>query len=321
MPICLPSLKKVICPRGNKLKKYAIILLLAACLTFYGCAEFTGIVAGGAAMAAGADSGTAAQVAKGVSKGVATFDEAKKAADALTPENEYYLGRAVAANIAAKYTIYPNASVEKYVNKICTAIVINSPKPDIYKGYHVAILDTDEINAFATPGGHIFVTRGLISCASNEDALASVIAHEVAHIQLRHALTAIRNARYVNAAVSGALAGVGEGMGGNAKELANIMGDSVNEVITTLVVNGFSKSQELDADNTALSLLVSAGYQPSGIAEMLQALKQKQKGGQGFGKTHPSPDERLKAVDKNIGKYKVADTSSYRVSRYKTATK
>ncbi|MDR2701231.1 MAG: M48 family metalloprotease [Spirochaetaceae bacterium] len=306
---------------------FLLILAFSISSSFLSCesmdsslkGNLAGTGAGILAGALGADSDTAARIAQGVSKGVATFDESKKAADSLTPENEYYLGRAVAANIAAKYNIYSNAALQTYLDKICNTLVINSPNPDIYKGYHVAILDTMEINAFATPGGHIFVTRGLIACASNEDALASVIAHEIAHIQLRHALTSIRNARYVNAAVSGALAGIGEGVGGNAKELASVMSDSVNEVITTLVVNGFSKAQELEADATALSLLAGAGYQPSGIVEMLQSLKQKQQGSQGFGKTHPSPDERIANVNRNMGKYTVADTRVFRVSRYNSA--
>jgi predicted Zn-dependent protease len=273
-----------------------------------------GILAG----ALGVNDDAANRIAQGVSKGVATFDESKKAADSLTPENEYYLGRAVAANISARYKIYSNPEMQKYLSKICDTIVINSPRPDIFKGYSIAILDTTEINAFATPGGHIFVTRGLIDCASNEDALAGVIAHEIAHIQLRHALTSIRNARYVNAAISGALAGTAEAVGGSgAKELASVMSDSVNEVVTTMVVNGFSQAQELEADATALSLLASAGYQPSGLTEMLQALKQKQQGSAGFGKTHPSPDTRLTNVNKNIGKYTVADTRTFRVPRYK----
>ena len=266
-----------------------------------------------AADAAGIDS---AQVDRAVT-GVASFADSVKAADNLTPENEYYLGRAVAAKIAGTYKIYRDPALETYLNKICQTIVISSPRPDIYNGYHVAILDTDEINAFATPGGHIFVTRGLIACAGNEDALAAVIAHEIAHIQLRHALTSIRNARYVNAAVSGALAGAG-GAGGNVKELAGIMGDSVNEVITTMVVNGFSPAQEFEADTTALSLLAAAGYQPAGLLEMLEVLKQKQGNNKtaGFGKTHPSPAERITKVKKNIGKYKVPDTRNYRTKRF-----
>jgi predicted Zn-dependent protease len=263
-------------------------------------------------------------VVSGLIKGVATFADAKKAADSLTPENEYYLGRAVAANIAGIYEVDRSPALQTYLNKICSTIVINSPRPDIFSGYHVAILKTNEINAFATPGGHIFVTRGLIACASNEDALASVIAHEIAHIQLQHALTSIRNARYVNAAVSGTLAGVGEAAGGGlVSELTGIMSESVNEIITTMVVKGFSKKDELEADETALSLLASAGYQPSGLMEMLDLLKEKQGNDKtkGFGKTHPTPAERITAANKVIGKYKVDDTRSYRTNRYGVATR
>ena len=298
------------------MKKYifSIIVLIVGLSSVYAQPKFLQDAAQKAADAVGAGSEKIDRVATAV----ATFAESKKAADNLTPENEYYLGRAVAANIAGAYKIYRNQALQIYLNKICAAIVINSPRPDIYNGYHVAILDTDEINAFATPGGHIFVTRGLIACASNEDALAAVIAHEIAHIQLQHALTSIRNARYVKAAISGGLAGIGNAAGGNVAEITGIMSDSVNEVITTLISNGFSKKQELEADATALSLLAAAGYQPSGILEMLEALKQKQGNNKtsGFGKTHPSPAERITAVKKNLGKHKVADTRSSRTRRF-----
>jgi len=266
---------------------------------------------------AGGNSPATRAIIKGAT---ATYEESKKASENLTPENEYYLGRAVAAQIAARYPIYNDPDIQNYLNNILNTIVINAPfqkdaKPP-YKGYHVAILDSDEINAFATPGGHIFVTRGLVACAPNEDALASVLAHEVSHVRLRHAVTAIRNARYTNALLSGAA----EGLGGNAKELANMLGDSVNEIITTLMINGFSKSQEFEADATAISLLAAAGYKPSSINEVLETLKQKQHGGKGFGKTHPSPAERIAAVNKNLGKYNVEDTASFRAKRFSDIT-
>ena len=98
------------------------------------------------------------------------------------------------------------------------------------------------------------------------------------------------------------------------------MGESVNEMITTLVVKGFSPSQELEADAMALSLLSAAGYKPSGLLDMLEVLKQKQGNNKkaGFGKTHPSPADRITAAKKNIGKYKVEDTSSFRTKRFET---
>src|SRR5574344_2492121 len=113
----------------------------------------------------------------------------------ITPEQEYYIGRAVAGTILEKYNVYNSEKMQKYLNEICSAIVINSDKPVLYKGYYVAILDTDEVNAFATSGGHILVSRGLLSCAESEDARAAGIAHEVSHIQLQHSIKAIKSSR------------------------------------------------------------------------------------------------------------------------------
>jgi len=175
---------------------------------------------------------------------------------------------------------------------------------------------TEEINAFATPGGHIFLTRGLINCAGSEDALAAVIAHEVAHIQLRHALTSIRNAGYADAAISGALAGIQSKKDIDINEIMNILGISVDEIIEKMIVNGFSGDQELEADTKALSLLASAGYEPSSLLGMLEVLRKNQKGKEGFGKTHPAPSVRIVAVRKELKKHKVPDTQSYRVVRF-----
>ncbi|GHV18685.1 hypothetical protein FACS189493_8230 [Spirochaetia bacterium] len=102
--------------------------------------------------------------------------------------------RAVAADILTRYHLYtqkPQAA--EYLNHICAAITINSPMPDMYNGYHAAILDSPELNAFAATGGHIFVCRGLLASLTGEDAVAAVLAHEIAHIQLRHSEELIKN--------------------------------------------------------------------------------------------------------------------------------
>jgi predicted Zn-dependent protease len=255
--------------------------------------------------------------ARGVSAGLSEYAERAKAAENLTPENEYYIGRAVAANIINQYKLYNgDPALTSYLNKICGAITVNSPKPEIWNGYHVAILETQEINAFATSGGHIFLTRGLIACASSEDALASVIAHEVAHIQLQHSLLAIKSSRYREAALSGVLAGISAGAGTDVKELASILNESVGEIVNTMIRSGYDRAQEFEADTLALALLASAGYEPSSILGMLHSLQQKQTGGSGFGKTHPSPADRIANVNKSLRKYSVADTTSFRKQRY-----
>lgn len=242
-----------------------------------------------------------------------------KAFENITPEQEYYIGRAVAANIAEQYTPFTkNANLTAYLNRICRSIVVNSPRPDLYNGYHVMILDSEEINAFATSGGHIFVTRGLLRSAASEDALAAIIAHEIAHIQLQHSLKAIKNSRINNALVvtgssAASIATQGTGLG----ELTDVFTESVGEVVTTMVTKGYSRDQEFEADNLALALMAASGYEPSSLIEMLRVLQKNQAShAGGFNSTHPSPDNRIKNAEKSIGKYKVADTRGYRQERF-----
>lgn len=241
------------------------------------------------------------------------------AAEEINPEQEYYIGRAVAANILSTYKIWNGSpALTTYLNRICMTIAINSPRPDIFNGYHVAILDSNEVNAFATPGGHIFITRGLIATAKSEDALAAVIAHEIAHIQLKHGIKAIKNSRITNAIlVTGTEVAGASGM--NLGELTSVLTESVNEIVQTLVTNGYSRDQEYEADNTALALLASAGYKPQALIEMLQALPSS--GSSGFGKTHPQPSQRVTNANKSINKHKVTDTTASRTARFETATR
>jgi predicted Zn-dependent protease len=240
------------------------------------------------------------------------------AAEQITPEQEYYIGRAVAANILSSYTIWNgNQTLTNYLNSICAAITINSQRPYIYNGYHVAILDSNEINAFATSGGHIFVTRGLINTAKSEDALAAVIAHEVAHIQLQHSIKAIRTSRITQALIATGASTVGVMSGKDVNELTSVFNESVGDIFQTMVNNGYSQAQEFAADNNALSLLASAGYNPSGLIDMLSELRTVQSNNSGgFSKTHPSPTRRIANAEMFVDSYKVADARSYRQARF-----
>jgi len=242
------------------------------------------------------------------------------AVEDITPEQEYYIGRAVAANLLTTYSLWKNnPTLTAYLNKICNVIVINSSKPDIYNGYHVVILDSNEINAFATSGGHIFITRSLISSAKSEDALAGVIAHEIAHIQLQHSIKAIKTSRITNALMVTGASVTGVVTGYDVNELTSVFNESVGDIVNTLVNNGYSQSQEFEADAKAISLLTAAGYNPSGLIDMLKELEKTQKNSSGgFNKTHPSPEKRLDAAEKALAKQpKVTDTSSYRRARFK----
>ena len=287
------------------------IVLLSACQSM---AAGVGVAAQVAGDFGVIDQGTASTI-------VGAADALGKALEEITPSQEYYIGRAVGANILTNYKIYNGApALTAYLNKICNAIVINSPKPELYAGYHVAILDSTEINAFSTSGGHVFVTRGLIAVANSEDTLAAVIAHEVAHVQLQHSLKSIKSSRFANAVVETGNAASTVLTGSQLKELTETFGVSVDEAVNA-INNGYSQTQEYDADTLALSLMASAGYDPASLITMLTSLREKQgnQTGSGFGKTHPSPERRIASANKSLPNYKVEDTKSFRATRYKAA--
>ena len=239
-----------------------------------------------------------------------------KANEEITPSQEYYIGRAVGANILVTYKLQTNKpALVAYANNICNALVINSERPEIYNGYHVNILDSDEINAFATPGGHIFITRSLIASATSEDTLAAVIAHEIGHIQLQHGLNAIKSDRKFQAglATANALASL---KGKDLEEVTSNFGVSVDGIVNVLN-KGYSRDQEFEADTKAMELLAKAGYEPSSLIDVLRVLEKTQSAHSGgFNSTHPTPTQRIANAQKTVGNYKVTDTRSYRQARF-----
>ncbi|MCL2230492.1 MAG: M48 family metalloprotease [Treponema sp.] len=242
------------------------------------------------------------------------------AAENVTPEQEYYIGRAVAANILSTYRLWGgDPNLVSYLNLICAAIVINSPNPSLFNGYQVAILDSNEVNAFATSAGHIFVTRGLINVTKTEDDLASVIAHEVAHIQLRHGINSIKSSRMTEALFITATAGIGNAMGMDVTELSDVFGESVGEIIQTMVGSGYSREQEYEADIAAMYLLASAGYHPSALINMLNELNTVHTSGSGFNKTHPAPRSRIYFAQRAVNRFDVADNRLERQQRFNDA--
>ena len=237
----------------------------------------------------------------------------------FTPEDEYYLGRAVAANILAAYEPYTaNPELTRYLNRICQTIVINSVQPVIFKDYSVLVLDSGEFNAFSSPGGHIFVTSFLVETAASEDMLAAVIAHELAHVMLKHSISIIDEFR-LNDEMA-ALAEKARDFSGNTEAATRLMSfrNSVSAVIDALFKNGYSRAQEFEADREAAALLAAAGYYPAALVEMLKLLQQvepSQK--ERFNTTHPSPEQRIANVSGWINRYRVEDNRSYRVRRFK----
>lgn len=211
----------------------------------------------------------------------------------FSPEEEYYLGRAVSASILERYRPYQNYEVHQYLNSVLQVLVAVSDKPETFNGYRVQVLDSEELNAMAAPGGFIFITRGFLKVIPNEEALAAVLAHEVAHIVHGHGVEAISQSNLSKAFLLLGKEGVQEFSGGITSELTAAFGESVTDVTSSLLEKGYSRTQEYAADAYATELLARAGYNPQGIQMMLTAVEAEQENRSGgWMSSHPKSSAR-----------------------------
>ena len=219
------------------------------------------------------------------------------AGEEFTPEQEYYIGRSVSATILDRYRPLKNKALTSYVNQLGQSLAMFSDRPQTFKGYHFLVLDSEEINAFAAPGGFIFVTKGMLRCCRTEDALAAVLAHEISHVTLGHGIQAIEDSRTTQAFTSLAAIGAKTMTSGQLGELTDLFADSLKDITDTMIVNGYSKDYEFEADATAVALLARAGYPRSALVQMLQVMSQRLvPGGTDFAHTHPQPQERIEEL-------------------------
>lgn len=290
--------------------------------------------AGALAVAAAALLGGCAAISQGVAAvgqatGTLTPEQAQavvktgeafgKAMEQITPEQEYYVGRAVGATILQQYKPYNNEAANLYLNQLGQTIAAASDRPETFKGYHFLIMDTEEINAFAAPGGFIFVSRGMIRLCRNEDELAAVLAHEVGHVQLKHAIGAISNSRWTSAFTI-LTAEAGKNLGGQAlKDLTQAFEGSISDISKKLITSGYARGQERDADKVAVTIMPRLGYNPAALVTVLENMTSKVKPEAGFGKTHPPPDDRVKDIRALIGNAAPAAAPAARQQRFAKA--
>jgi predicted Zn-dependent protease len=262
------------------------------------------LLAGCAGLGSGSLLGTVTDVATDPNKSAAvvqTVQAVQTASQEITPEQEYYIGRAVAANILSTRKVWDDTKATNYLNVLERALSLYSDRPETFGGYHLLIMDSDEINAFSAPGGLILVSRGLLRCATNEGMVAAILAHETSHVVLKHGLKAISTARWTAAVQAGVNAGIQVAGSEQTKQLTGVFKDSVNDITNTMVNSGYSRELEFQADQMALVIMKRAGYDPRAFDDMLNLMKTKLKpGGTDFAKTHPDPKDRAAAVEKTL---------------------
>jgi len=295
-----------------------IVILILFGTVFSGCKALEAITKVGTTAAA-ATGVISVQQADSINKSSSAVG---KAMEKLTPENEYYIGRAVAATLLQTNKPYNNPALNKYLNLLGQTLAAASDKPETFGGYHFLAMDTDEINAFAAPGGLILVSRGLLRCCKNEDALAAVLAHEVGHIQGEHAINAIKKSRLTTVFTTLALEAGKSLSGSDVAALTSALEGSISDITSTLVNSGYARKFEKQADMIAVTIMTRLGYNPTGLKDMLTEMGSRiKKHKSGFAKTHPDPRDRIKAIVPLLEGYGPVVSPGARQVRFKKAMK
>ncbi|MDX6768554.1 MAG: M48 family metalloprotease [Elusimicrobiota bacterium] len=224
-----------------------------------------------------------------VGKGVTAL---RKGVEEISESEEYYIGRAVSAQILARYKPWRNEGANLYAQKVLQTVAMASDRPDTYKGWHVQLLDSDEVNAFAAPGGFVFLTRGMVKRAKTEDELAGVLAHEVAHVVKKHGLKTIQTARLTSAFTLLGSEAAKSYTPQQVQQLTSAFEGAVEDVVNKLVVNGYSRDKEYESDRLGAAYAKAANYDPNALKAFLARLGADDKGG-GMFKTHPSSAKRV----------------------------
>jgi predicted Zn-dependent protease len=207
-------------------------------------------------------------------------------------EEENRIGRQISGNLLGAVPLVRDDTLQRYVNLVGNWVALQSGRKDIT--WRFGVLDTEDINAFAAPGGYIFVTKGLYRLLNNEAELAGVLGHEIAHVTKKHHLKVLKQSSLI-----GALGQVASSKAQNSDQLVqNLIGNGAE-----IMARGLDKNAEYEADRVGMVFAARAGYEPWGLPEVLQdmaALPAKDARTSLLFKTHPLPADRLAMLGESV---------------------
>lgn len=284
----------------NKLAR-SIVSLLASGLVvagvLTGCTEFQQVAEGVARQTGG-------ERAAGLVRGGSSL------ASGLLPigfEEEQSIGAALALQVLARYNgVYDQPELTRYVNLVGRAVALTSDRPNIE--YHFAILNHDSINAFATPAGYVFITKGILRQIHNEAELAVVLGHEISHISEKHILEVMQRSKQ--------LAGVSEAGLAAAGQNPAVFKGLMDQIGKKLLDEGLDQNKELDADRIGVIFAARVGYDPNASVVLLQRLRTLKGDDQAFFKTHPNFSSRIEEAQKGLRTLKQPLTGAILAQRF-----
>jgi predicted Zn-dependent protease len=210
-----------------------------------------------------------------------------------TPEQERRIGKQVSGDLLGAVPLVRDDKLQRYVNQVGNWVALQSGSKD--RVWHFGVLDTEDINAFAVPGGYVFVTKGLYRRLNNEAELAGVLGHEIAHVTQRHHLKVLKQSSLIGA--------LGQVAGSKAQSsdqvVQNLIGNGAE-----MMARGLDKNAEFEADRVGMLYAARAGYTPWGLPDVLQdlaGLPAKDARTSLLYKTHPHPADRLATLGESVG--------------------
>lgn len=238
------------------------------------------------------------------------------ALQALQPigiKEEKAIGGSLAVEVFSRYGgMVDNPELQRYVTLVGQAVADVSDRPDLE--YHFAVLNTEHPNAFATPGGYVFVSIGLLRLLQNEAQLAGVLGHEIAHITQKHALQTLQRSKLLQGVSSLTLAAMDRDTG--------LFDRVINQVSEVLFTRGLDKNLEFEADKLGAEFAYRTGYFPGGLKDFIKILgKSESRGSSIFLSTHPSPGERYRQLGRHMVHYKSAMLYPVLSKRFRTTVK
>lgn len=218
----------------------------------------------------------------------------------ITEAEEQQLGATVSDKVRTRYGVVQDANVHRYVTLVGTALTQVSPKPNI--PWTFIVLDTDAVNAFATPGGFVHITKGALALIQDEAELAGVVGHEIIHVTEQHTIRAIQKSKSIQM-------GTDETLSGNAA-LFNKLADNV---YLDIIEKGFGRAEESESDEKGVAMANRIGYAPQGLHRFLTRLQERNKDSKekrGLFASHPDMTERLGRLTRQIPSQKLVATAT-----------
>lgn len=244
-----------------------------------------------------------------------SVDIGTQASEMLMPigwEDELVIGQAISLQVVSRYGgVVDNPSLTDYVSLVGQAVANTSDRPNI--SYHFAILNHNSINAFAAPGGYIFVTRGLLNQVNNEAELAGVLGHEIAHVSQKHVLDIIQRSKQLAGAAS-------FGFSYFKQDPAKFKG-IIDEAVKKLLDEGLDQGKETEADQLGDIFAARVGYDPNAYVTLLTRLRTVKGDDLAFFKTHPNFSSRIQAVQQTIQEKRLKSNGMLLNERYIKAIK